>query len=160
MDTENPVFPAGFPNDTHPVIVQIGYRNDVQRDQAASIGKFMIGSLFIPYVNVLQDGNRPYAFKYELYNWVGHAHHEDHVTRDQLKYMGANSGYTTLSKCSFEPAGPAYNEVGMDIYSARMRPLHGLVEARVSEIMSMDFTTDYTPHYLKYTPFSYCFLQF
>jgi len=144
------VFPEGFPNDTHPVIAQIGYQNDIRQFELLAIDKLMAGSLLVPFVDRLNNGATP--FIYPLDNWIGGV---DNDLEGVVPAVVSTLEGTTVDIVDFNPSGPAYSEVDEGTYSARTQEV--IVPNSLSgpglqpELVDMLFVEDPLPMYTNHT---------
>ncbi|KAL8960293.1 MAG: hypothetical protein Q9193_002981, partial [Seirophora villosa] len=66
--SDKSLFPNGFPANSHPVVVSIGYQNDI-RMVDLQIQALLGGSIYVPYTDRLRDGRTP--FNYAVQNYIG-----------------------------------------------------------------------------------------
>lgn len=66
--SDKTLFPTGFPANTHPVYVSIGYQNDI-RMESLQIPALLSASIYVPYTDRLRDGKTP--FNYAVQNYIG-----------------------------------------------------------------------------------------
>lgn len=151
LDLPKDVFPEGFPIDKHPVIVQLGYQNDIRQFGFLKIDKLMAGSLLVPFVDRLSNGqNKP--FIYALDNWVGGV---DNELQGLVPALVSTLFGTTVSVVDFNPSGPAYDEVSAGAYSSQAEqvivpnPLSG--PGITPPIVDMLFIEDAQPAYTNHT---------
>ncbi|KAL9118298.1 MAG: hypothetical protein Q9187_005159 [Circinaria calcarea] len=71
------LFPSGFPDNAHPVLVSSGYSNDI-RMGPLQISSLMVANTIVPYVDRLRDGKTP--FQSAVRNWIGGTNGQDSMS--------------------------------------------------------------------------------
>ncbi|KAG4437811.1 hypothetical protein IFR05_006698 [Cadophora sp. M221] len=145
------LFPRGFPQGKHPVLVSNFYTGDI-RLSALQIDSLMSGSVYVPYVDRLKDGKTP--FQYSTSAIIGGT--------DGKTLMGAVPalvstllGGNVLLEGQFVPDTAPYSEISPGQYSAQGKlsivpnPLSG--PGVIESIYDLDFTTAETPQYTEHT---------
>lgn len=66
--SDRSLFPTGFPANSHPVVVSIGYQNDIRMGNL-QIPALVGASIYVPYTDRLRDGRTP--FNYAVQNYIG-----------------------------------------------------------------------------------------
>ncbi|KAL9051789.1 MAG: hypothetical protein Q9206_004565 [Seirophora lacunosa] len=66
--SDRSLFPTDFPANSHPVVVTIGYQNDI-RMANLQIPALVGASIYVPYTDRLRDGRTP--FNYAVQNYIG-----------------------------------------------------------------------------------------
>lgn len=59
--SDTTLFPQGFPSNTHPVLVNSGYDNDI-RMASLQIPALKSASIYVPYTDRLMDGQTPFNY--------------------------------------------------------------------------------------------------
>jgi len=144
------IFPEGFPNGTHPVIARIGYANNISQSHH-SIGKKMVGSLFVPFVDKTDDKYNP--FNFVLKNWLGGVESEwDGVIPAVFSNIGGKESWPA----NFSSNGTAYDAVGNGRYEAKVQDIDipyvtNPFDKNGFGLVDMSFTTDLEPTLTNHT---------
>ncbi|KAL9020069.1 MAG: hypothetical protein Q9185_002683 [Variospora sp. 1 TL-2023] len=64
--SDKTLFPTGFPANTHPVYVSIGYQNDI-RMKSLQIPALLGANIYVPYTDRLRDGKTPFNYAVQIY---------------------------------------------------------------------------------------------
>ncbi|KAF7503934.1 hypothetical protein GJ744_003015 [Endocarpon pusillum] len=97
------LFPNGFPADSHPVVVNCGYMNDI-RQGPLQIQALMGAGINVPYVDRLRDGKTP--FNYPCRTFIGGVNGKD-ISAVVPALVGSTQGNSILV-ASFSPNDGPY----------------------------------------------------
>ncbi|KAI4242443.1 MAG: hypothetical protein L6R40_003997 [Gallowayella cf. fulva] len=148
------LFPTGFPADSHPVVVQTGYQNDI-RMANLQIEALLGGNIYVPYTDRLKDGKTP--FQYPVRNYIGgiDGQSQAYVMALIPSLVGTLEG-TTIFVATFAPNNDAYAPIASNPNEFTAEVKQVIVPNPVSgpgvipEAFDFDFvtarTSKYTPH--------------
>ncbi|KAL8669186.1 MAG: hypothetical protein Q9168_006210 [Polycauliona sp. 1 TL-2023] len=115
------IFPTGFPANTHPVIVNTGYQNDI-RMADLKIDALLSAAVSIPYVDRLRDGKTP--FQAAVQNYIGGVNDDETTAYLQslIPSLVGSLGGSTIFPATFAPKTDAYAQVSSNptTYTARV----------------------------------------
>ncbi|KAL2061204.1 hypothetical protein VTL71DRAFT_7477 [Oculimacula yallundae] len=144
------LFPRGFPQGKHPVLVSSLYTSDI-RMGPLQIKSLMTGLVYVLFVDLLKDGKT--AFQYPVSSIIGGT--------DGQNFMGVVPalvstlvGGNTVLPGQFVPDTAAYSQISSGEYSSQGKvgvpnPLSG--PGLVKSVYDLDFFTAESPLYTEHT---------
>jgi hypothetical protein len=77
LPVDQSLFPQGFPNDAHPLLLDPGYQNEIRTKVLGvqiQIDAMMDGSIYVPFVDRLGDGKSAFLWKVQTFISGLHGH--------------------------------------------------------------------------------------
>lgn len=134
------VFPHRIPIGKHPVIAQIGYKQNLTQFEEIQREQLMILELFVPFVDKLENGYWPFILP--LNTWIGGLPPDERILKDYKDEKKTD-------RAIFSSQGHAYErtEKGSDEYETRaQKDIQDIGEQRLVDMIFTD-----TEDHFRYT---------
>lgn len=115
------LFPNGFPEDQHPILVTSGLQNDIRINVVLplQIEALLSAQYSVPYVDRLGDGQS--AFQYQLNNYIGGLDGQN--TMSLVPALVGTAAGTPAVPATFDPNEEAYNSFPTGTYSSLVKQI-------------------------------------
>ncbi|KAI7537473.1 hypothetical protein KC331_g10906 [Hortaea werneckii] len=118
---DDSLFPNGFPEDQHPILVTNGFQNDIRITVVLplQIKALLSAQYSVPYVDRL--GNGKDAFQYQLNNYIGGIDGQN--TMSLVPALVGSATGTPAVPATFDPNDQAYNVYPTGEYSSLVKQI-------------------------------------